>query len=230
MHPRISYKVTKYLIFYVLFALRADQQQSKTQKHVSVSSGFSFIKISNPIDDLDVNRLVSQKELKLAIWTGDLTHSSTLDDNKSQGVSDDKEPSNETLHQDSDVKLQAVTGIQSQPHSENEDLELDGESLEDKSETQEAEAAEQGKIEPLDIYSKQKLERELNELLKKEKKLVRELEKTEFFAKIYSKEFLSEISFRKTIEHIKKYEQLKKSYEENRQLLDEKKAYIERCE
>ncbi|KAJ1614308.1 transmembrane domain-containing protein [Cryptosporidium canis] len=119
----------------------------------------------------------------------------------------------------------ANSGIQS-PFSESifsisEDEQLQSSTLDGS----EASVEQQGS----EVGDQKKLERELDRLLRKEKRLSRELERTEFIAKIYSKEFLSGSSMKNTIKYIRRYELIKKSYEENRLLIEGKKMALEKC-
>lgn len=220
MYLSITYIIIQYLIFYMSFSLLLEEEKTKTQKYSSIPS-LSLVRISSSLEELGVNMLVNQNRIELAIKTEDLAFQNTFGHDESPEDSSSRE-SPQVTDNDSDEKQKAILGTKFASLSENEGFECACKPSESKTESQEIDQTEENKSYSTDRLDRQKLESELDALLKKEERLVKELKRTEYIAKIYSKEFLTDTNVRKTIECIEKYEQIKKSYEENRLLLEEK--------
>ncbi|KAJ1611786.1 transmembrane domain-containing protein [Cryptosporidium canis] len=205
----------------------------------------SFIRITSSLGDLDPGRLVHKEELNTnaqemsksdshdalgTIYHTNSTVEHAADTVEHANIESDQVQSTTSLEEDiEDSNIvgiwDASSGIQS-PFSESifsisEDEQLPSSPIDGS----EASVEQQGS----EIGDQKKLERELDQLLRKEKRLSKELERTEFIAKIYSKEFLSGSSMKNTIKYIRRYELIKKSYEENRLLIEGKKMALEKC-
>ncbi|CUV07542.1 unnamed protein product [Cryptosporidium hominis] len=218
---KLIYKTTKCIFIYMIFALLLRKLEDNNHK-VSFDSNLSLIKVLNSFDNLQIDLMEDPKDLKLVIDTEEINQPDISEKNNSTYVSDKLEAHLEAKN-DTNKKMH-VPKIQL---SEEVNSVLIGQESKSETESPKSNQDNAGKYELSNHFNREDLESHISKLTKKEKKLLKELERTEFIVNLYSKAFLSDSSMSNTIKYIKKYEFLKKCHQENLELLSKKKAELD---
>ncbi|KAK9171824.1 hypothetical protein CmeUKMEL1_02985 [Cryptosporidium meleagridis] len=219
---KLIHKTTKYIFIYMIFVLFSKELEDNNHK-ISFDSNLSLIKILNSFENLQVDQIENPKDLKLVIDAEDINQLDISEKNNSTYVSDKAEAHLEAENNGTNGKIYV-------PKIQLLSEEVNSVSISQTSSSEiESPKSNQDEVEKPEVsnnFSKEDLENDISKLTKKEKKLLKELEKIEFIVNLYSKAFLSNSSITNTIKYIKKYEFLKKCHQENLELLSKKKAEL----
>ncbi|KAF7459420.1 secreted protein [Cryptosporidium felis] len=148
----------------------------------------------------------------------------TISQNEKNKQTEEKDNERECLgkvFESTEVCEEDPSGKQESYISEIQDLNNNVQTSNSSSLNQESNSNSTDKILPLDeLENKENLKNRLDSLLKKEKKFLKELERNEFYIKIYSNALLTDVSMNEVINRIKKYESVRKLYEENKREIE----------
>ncbi|KAH8581990.1 uncharacterized protein ELE39_002969 [Cryptosporidium sp. chipmunk genotype I] len=219
---KILYKTIKYIPIYMIFIFFSKKIENKHE--IFINSNLSLIKVLNSFENLQIDHIKNPKELEL-VDVLRTNHLDMIEQNNSKCVSDEVEIHLEAENNSTSEKLHTIPKIKL-PFEEVNSVLIDRK-LGIETESPKNIQTEAKKHKVVNHGNREELESEILKLMKRDKKLLRELEKTEFIVNIYSKAFLSDSSVRNTIKFIKKYELLRKRYQENRELLNKKKADLD---
>lgn len=225
MSIKLIYKATKYIFIYMIFALLLKKLEDNNHK-ISFDSNLSLIKVLNSFENLQIDLMEDPKDLKLAIDIEEINQPDISEKNNSTCVSNKVEAHLEAEN-DTNEKVH-VPRIQLL--SEEVNSILIGQESKSETESLKSNHDNAEKCELSNHFNREVLENHISKLTKKEKKLLKELERVELIVNLYSKAFLSDSSMSNTIKYIKKYEFLKKCHQENLELLSKKKAELNECQ